>query len=305
MRPTSTSRPLGFLACAAAGSLWGTGFFFGKIALREMSVGHMVLYRFLFAMPVALPMALRRLTPWARRDWTVLAVSAFVGIPLQFLVQFQGLSLTTVAHASLMVGTLPVVLAAAAAIFLQERLDAVGWMALATSTVGACLITLAGDGGGGASLLGDSLVVASLLIAIVWILGNKELMKRHRSLAVSSRSLVTGTVMLAAWVCLRDGLPPVRSVSPHAWAALAASGLLCTASTTALWNWGMTQVPASQAGVFLNLEPVIGSALGVWAFGEVLGPAAWAGGVLIVGSALLLTVRDPSGKSAAELVAAE
>ena len=39
-------RALGFLACAAAGTLWGTGFFFGKIALREVSVGHMVLYRF-------------------------------------------------------------------------------------------------------------------------------------------------------------------------------------------------------------------------------------------------------------------
>ena len=300
-----TSRPLGFLACAAAGSLWGTGFFFGKIALREMSVGHMVLYRFLFAMPVALPVALRRRSTWSRRDWTILAVSALVGIPLQFLVQFQGLSLTTVAHASLMVGTMPVVLAATAAIFLHERLDALGWSALAASTAGACLIALAGDGGGGASLLGDLLVVASLIIALVWILGNKDLLKRHDALAVSARSLVLGTVMLAAWVCLRDGLPPMRSVTPHAWAALAASGLLCTAATTALWNWGLTQVPASQAGVFLNLEPVIGSGLGVWMFRERLGPAAWAGGGLIVGSALVLTLRDPTAQTTAELVAAE
>ncbi len=305
MRSHGTSRPLGFLACAAAGSLWGTGFFFGKIALAEMSVGHMVLYRFLFAMPLALPLALRRQAPWSRRDWTVLAVSAFFGIPLQFLVQFQGLSLTTVAHASLMVGTMPVVLATAAAFFLHERLDAVGWFALATSTLGACLIALAGNGGGGASLYGDLLVVASLVIALVWILGNKDLMRRHGSLAVTSRSLVLGMAMLAIWVCLRDGLPPVRTVSPHAWEALAASGLLCTAATTAFWNWGLTQVPASQAGVFLNLEPVIGSALGMWAFHERLGPAAWGGGVLIVGSALLLTMRDPTAHTTAELVAAE
>ena len=305
MRSNSTSRPLGFLACAAAGSLWGTGFFFGKIALQEMGVGHMVFYRFLFAMPAALPMALNQSTQWTRRDWLILTLSAFFGIPLQFLVQFRGLSLTTVAHASLMVGTMPVVLAGAAAIFLHERLDALGWLALGTSTAGACLIALAGDGGGGASLMGDALVVISLLIALIWILGNKDLLKRHGALTVSSRSLVMGTLMLAVWVCLREGLPPVRGLSAHAWAALAASGLLCTAATTALWNWGMTQVPASQAGVFLNLEPVIGSALGVWAFGERLGPAAWAGGLLIVGSALLLTVRDPTGQRAAVLVTAE
>ena len=40
---------LGYGACALAGSLWGTGFYFGRLALNEMSVEHMVLYRFLFA----------------------------------------------------------------------------------------------------------------------------------------------------------------------------------------------------------------------------------------------------------------
>ncbi|HEY4734186.1 MAG TPA: EamA family transporter, partial [Gemmatimonadaceae bacterium] len=38
-----------FAALAAAGCLWGTGFLFGKWAFAELSVGQMVLYRFLFA----------------------------------------------------------------------------------------------------------------------------------------------------------------------------------------------------------------------------------------------------------------
>ena len=64
----------------------------------------------------------------------------------------------------------------------------------------------------------------------------------------------------------------------------------------------MTQVPASQAGVFLNMEPVIGSLLGLWAFHESLGPAAWVGGALIVGSAIVLTTRSSVGERAAVLV---
>ncbi|MGI4755845.1 MAG: DMT family transporter [Janthinobacterium lividum] len=306
---SAKSRPLGFLACGGAGALWGTGFYFGKIALREMSVGHMVLYRFLFAVIPALPLAFRQTSSWSRRDWSILAVAAFFGIPLQFLIQFKGLSLTTLAHASLMIGTMPVVLAGGAAIFLHERLDALGWCALAGSTCGACMIALAGKSSGGASLLGDMLVVVSLVIALVWILGNKDLLNRHSALVVSARSLVLGTVMMAVWVCLQYGVPPVHGISNQAWAALAASGLLCTAATTLLWNWGMTQVPASQAGVFLNLEPVMGSLLGVWAFHERLGPAAWAGGTLIFVSAVLLTTRSRAGAdlspSVAELVVAE
>ena len=40
---------LGYGACALAGTLWGTGFYWGRLALNEMNVEHMVLYRFLFA----------------------------------------------------------------------------------------------------------------------------------------------------------------------------------------------------------------------------------------------------------------
>ena len=59
-----------------------------------------------------------------------------------------------------------------------------------------------------------------------------------------------------------------------------------------LWNWGLTQVPASQAGVLLNMEPLIGSLLGVLVLGETLGPSAWVGGGLIVGAAVALTARS-------------
>ena len=46
---SSRVRFLGYGACALAGCLWGTGFYWGRLALNEMSVEHMVLYRFLFA----------------------------------------------------------------------------------------------------------------------------------------------------------------------------------------------------------------------------------------------------------------
>jgi drug/metabolite transporter (DMT)-like permease len=72
---------------------------------------------------------------------------------------------------------------------------------------------------------------------------------------------------------------------------LAISGLLCTATTTLLWNWGIHHVPASRAGIFLNLEPAVGSLLGVELLGEHLGPYAWVGGGLILAAAVALTAR--------------
>jgi drug/metabolite transporter (DMT)-like permease len=287
-------RALGFAACALASTLWGCGFFFGKVALAEMSFAHMVLYRFLFAIVLLLPLLVTHRPKLNRREWILLLTASFLGVPLQFLLQFYALSITTVSHASLMVGTMPVILAVGAAVFAHERMDRIGWVALGGSTCGAGLIALGGGihSAGGASLKGDLLVVVSLMIALFWILLNKELMERHSHVVVTAYGLVLGTSMLLVWVPVRYGLPPVMGISLKVWLALAASGVLCTASTTLLWNWGMTQVPASQAGVLLNMEPMMGSLLGVFVLGERLGPSAWVGGGLILASAVTLTTQS-------------
>lgn len=290
---------LGYGACAAAGCLWGTGFYFGKLALREMGVGHMVLYRFLFASLGMLPILLadwRRKGPrWTGREKGTLLLSSALGIPIQFLLQFEGLAHTTVSHAALMVGTMPVLLALGATLFAGERLDWIGWLALTGSTVGAALIVLggrqAGTPGSVPTFAGDMLVVLSLTISLGWILMNKSLMQVHSPLAVTAYGILSGTMMLVLWVIAVNGPPPVARVSLTAWLALAASGVLCTAATTLLWNWGIHHVPASRAGVFLNIEPALGSWLGVQLLGDKLGPFAWFGGGLILAAAVTLTAR--------------
>jgi drug/metabolite transporter (DMT)-like permease len=287
-------RTYGFFAAALASSFWGCGFYFGKIALAEMNVGAMVFYRFAFATLGLLPLLITHRPQFNAAEWRTLLLGSFLGVPLQFLFQFKGLSLTTVSHASLMVGTMPVILAVGATIFAHERLNAIGWGSLALSTTGAALIALGAHHAttNGPTLTGDLMVVGSMFIALFWILINKRLMEKHNHIVVTAYGIAVGTLMLAAYVPFAYGMPPVHGVSLKAWAALAASGILCTATTTLLWNWGMTQVPASQAGILLNMEPLIGSLLGIFLLGEHLGGLAWLGGAMILGAAVALTSRS-------------
>ena len=237
---------LGYGACAIAGCLWGTGFYFGRLALNEMSVEHMVLYRFLFATVGMLPIALFKRVRLTGSEIRILIISAAFGIPIQFLLQFHGLAHTTVSHAALMVGTMPVSLGVAAVLFAGERLDPIGWIALVGSTVGAALIVLGGHRGpaaqGQPTLYGDLLVVLSLSIALTWVLLSKKLMQSHSPVVVTAYSILTGTGMLALWILgpmllnpFREhkvAAPPFAHVSTTAWIALAVSGLACTATTT-------------------------------------------------------------------------
>jgi drug/metabolite transporter (DMT)-like permease len=302
------TRFLGYGACALAGGLWGTGFYFGRLALNEMSVEWMVCYRFLFASLGMLPVLLFQFGGRVRLNASevrLLLICSALGVPIQFLLQFHGLARTTVSHASIMVGAMPVLLAVAATLFAGEKLHRLGWVALCGSTVGAALVTLGASrtstGREVPTLAGDLLVILSLFIALAWILMSKKLMERHSPPVVTAYTILCGATMLAIWVMgpwllssfthQQAEPPPFAGISLTAWIALAISGLLCTATTTLLWNWGIHHVPASRAGVFLNIEPALGSWLGVQLLGEHLGPYAWIGGALILIAAIALTTH--------------
>ncbi|HEY5086804.1 MAG TPA: DMT family transporter [Gemmatimonadaceae bacterium] len=289
-----------YAALAVAGCLWGTGFFFGKIDLAEMGVGHMLLYRFLFACLGLLPVAFKHRAKPRLNDVPLFLLAAALYGPIQFLVQFEGLAHTTVSHASLMVGTLPLLLAVGAVAFTHERLDRTGWLTLVVSSMGAVLIVVQAHSNaaatGGPSLLGDVLVLISMLAGVGWVLVTQRVMHARRGyspIVMSVYIIALGTIMLAAWVLVVDGLPPV-TFSARAWMALAAQGLLSTTAPTLLWNWALMRVPAARAGIFINFEPVVGTLLGVALLHESLGPAAAAGGVMIVGAATAFTFHAPT-----------
>ena len=289
---------LPMFALATAGCLWGTGFFFGKIALTEMPVPSMVLFRFAFACAGLFPVIFYNRPHFVGSEWGWVLVASVLGVPVQYLVQFKGLSLTTVSHASLMVGTLPMLLAVAAVMLGGERLHFSGWLALAASTFGAALIALSSSRAAGAavaSTMGDLLVVLSMFGAIAWILISKHLMQRHSPMIVTAFVFWVGTVMLAVTVMTTSGIPSLH-YSTRAWIAVVEQGLLATASTALLWNWGLKRVPASQAGIFVNLEPLVGAILGVSLLHESLGIMAVVGGALIIGGAVYFSYKPEKSR---------
>jgi drug/metabolite transporter (DMT)-like permease len=287
-------------ALSVAGCLWGTGFYFGKIALGELDVPHMILYRLLFAGLGFVPVIAMRGLVRRREHWPAVWLAAILGVPCLFLIQFEGLARTTVAHASLMVGTAPVLLGIGAAVAGGEHVDRTRYALLAASTAGAALILAGGERAGAGpaapTVLGDALVLASLLAGVAWVLASKRLMRHHDPSSVTATVMLAGTAVLAVWVLGVHGPPPV-ALPVRVWGALAAQGLLATTTATLLWNWGVLRVPTSQAGVFLNFEPVVGALLGVVLLHERLGWTALAGGAVIVAAAIAVARLPASAES--------
>ncbi len=159
-----------------------------------------------------------------------------------------------------------------------------------TPTASAQRSVKGGSGSTHASIRGDLLVVLSMFAAIAWILISKRLMGRHSPLTVTAFVYWIGTLLLAVVVVTASGVPTLH-YSTRAWIALAEQGFFATAGATVFWNWGLKLVPASQAGIFVNLEPLVGAILGVSFLHEALGMMALAGGALLVGGAVYFSYK--------------
>jgi len=71
--------------------------------------------------------------------------------------------------------------------------------------------------------------------------------------------------------------------------ALLALALAGTVGPFALFAYGQSKVAPELAGAFLNLEPLVGTAAGAFAFGDPFGPAQLAGAVVILAGIVLST----------------
>lgn len=278
----------GVAALLGATAIWGVSFVLAKLALVELGVAHVVLYRFLFAVVPFVPVFLMSRHRPKRKDLWLFALTGLLMVPLTFLLQVGGLMFTSATSAALLVGTGAPLLAIAAVLFEGERLGRRGWTAVAVSCVG--VVILVGVPGAGDDWRGNLMVFLSMIVSTAWIILAKRLAGRYPALHATGWILLFGTLFLIPASLLWAGLPPV-DLSTEVWGALLTLGLVCTTLAYVLWNWGVARVGAGPAGVYLNFEPIAGAAFGVALMGDPVGVGMVLGGAAIVAAAGIVNAR--------------
>ena len=279
-------RRMAFFFLTCAGVFWGLGFPLAKLVLKEIDPPHMVLLRLSVSALVALPFALR---PGARklfRSPLVIFGGALYGIA--FLLQFEGLARVTVTLAALIVGVQPALIAITARL-LGERISRLSWVGVIGASLGAVLI--AARPGAAGTPLGVTLSVIAILIFLGWLF-----LVRRAPKAPEAMALPAVTVLMAAITVLPIALilhgPPRLDLSPQGWAGVIGQGVFSTFLATAAWQFGLARVGAASAGVFINIEPLMGTILGVSLFGDKLTWPLAAGGLMIIAGSLLTVLGE-------------
>lgn len=264
-------------ALVVAGLAWGGSVPLSKVGLEWLAPGWLTFARF-GAAALVLLIAVPR--PALRAAFTGrVVVSGMLGYGGSVLLQNAGIARTSVTHAALLIGAVPVLVAIIAALWQHAVARPVAWAGFALSLAGVAAIT--GGHGGGATGAGDALVLASALFSATVTVAQGRLLEHRDPVAVTAVQFAGAALVALPFAVTTEGLPaaPAGSGAVLAVAGLTAIGTLLPFT---LFAYGQRRVSAEVAGAFLNLEPLVGAVAGVVAFGDPAGPRQLAGGAAIV-----------------------
>jgi O-acetylserine/cysteine efflux transporter len=297
MESMNTNRRHAVAALIAAGLLWGTTVPLSKLALEWLAPGWLTAVRFGLAAAVLLPIARRRVGGRRLFEVRILASGA-LGYGATVVVQNAGITRTSVTHAALLIGAVPVLVAVVAAVWHRDVARPAAWLGFAVSLGGVGLVT-AGGGGGGASLRGDGLVLASLVLCATFTVAQGRLLPGRDPIAVTAVQFLGAALGALVFAVAAEGAPAVPG-RPGPVLAVAALALAGTLGPFTLFAYGQSRVRAEVAGAFLNIEPLVGAIAGVVFFGDPAGPRQLAGGLAVVLGIGLSAVAGGSAEVRAE-----
>ncbi|MEO7001949.1 MAG: DMT family transporter [Ktedonobacterales bacterium] len=293
------TRGSAFALLILANALWAGTYVSGKVALAALNPIELNALRFSIATLVLLPVIVRnrRRIPLDRRSLWLLVTLILLGFVFNKAFEYFGLALSTASDVALLIATESLFTALLSWTFLHERVTSAGVAALVVGMVGVYLIVERGvapqfGGSGGATrVIGDLLVIFSLLIESSYTILGKTTLDRMPPLLFTS---VTLAGSLFIWVpaglasVAVGGLPHLTWVE---WLAVLYMALVATVTGYWLWFRALTTLDASAAAPTLFIQPLLGAALAIWLLGDALTWATLAGGALIFLSLLLVMRR--------------
>jgi len=205
-----------------------------------------------------------------------------------------GLARTTASVATLLWAAEPAMIVAMAWLVLQEVITARLLVLTATAACGVLLVTGIADTG---ESLADSgygaiLILAGVACCALYTVLSRRIASRIDPLFTVAVQQSVGLMWaLAIWPLEHGaGIDSVLGLSQRDLVGAAISGLMYYAAAFWFYLRALQSVPASTAGVFLNLTPVFGVTIAQMFLGERLTQLQWVGAAIILLSVLTLTL---------------
>jgi drug/metabolite transporter (DMT)-like permease len=230
-------------------------------------------------------------------DVTRLVVLGLTGAAGYHLAVNWGERFISAGLASLIVASMPAMVALLAAFFLRERLGPRGNAGVVLALAGVAVLAAAGEGGLNAESTTGALV--TLLAPLAWAIYtimSKPLAARYDGVRLNVVGAWVGTIIVLP-IAL-PGVEELAELDAEGWFWLLYLGVVSTAAAYIAYAWALRHWTASGVATFIYLVPAA-SLLWAWVLlGEV--PTLWAvlgGAIVVAGVVLVETAKQAHQRS--------
>ncbi len=267
---------------------WGGSFIATKVALRDASPVALVWTRFLMGVGIlgGAVISRRQLAPVSRGDLARFALLGFLGITFHQWLQSNGLVTAQASTTAWIVATTPVFIAILGAIVLRERLPHIGVVGIALAAAGVLLVVTRGDlaqlARGRFGAPGDLLILLSAPNWAVFSVLSRRGLQGHPPARMMFYVMTLGWLFTTALFLAGPAPHALPRFTREGWIAAVFLGVVCSGIAYVFWYDALEVLPASQAGAFLYLEPLVAVLVAAFVLGEPVGVASLLGGAIIL-----------------------
>jgi drug/metabolite transporter (DMT)-like permease len=271
-------------ALVAIAAVWGLTFVMVQDAIELLPTMAFLGYRFV---PAALLVGLvfrRRITALSVAGWRAGALmGAF--LTAGYIFQTLGLEETTASNAGFITGLFVVFTPVLGAIFMRERLGALGWAAAGVSAFGLWLLS---GSGGELNLRGDGLVLFAAISFSAHILVTSRAVKSH-----DVGALLVGQLGVCGLFCLIVAAVAGQLEAPEGgtvWSALIVTSLIASALGFFVQTFAQQHAPPARTALILASEPAFAGLFGYLLADDRLSTAGWLGAALIMAAIVAVEI---------------
>jgi drug/metabolite transporter (DMT)-like permease len=293
----------GMLTLATA--TWGSAFIAGKFAVQSFEPASVAFLRFFGAAILLFPlmwiMEKNRKKP-TLKDYGLFAVLGLTGIALYNIFFFLATKHAPVIKSSIFIASNPVLIVLLSGLFLKETITKNNIIGMVIALTGVVFIITDGH------LLAlfqlgfepiDWVLVGAVISWALYSVVGKVVLKKYSAVESTTYAVAFGTVFLLPFAFVQTTWQDIQVASFSTWIAIAHMSIFVTVVSFVMYYYGIKEVGAAKASIFINVMPVSAVLMATFFLGETFTWAHGVGAVFVlsgvyVGTNSKLFKRKPS-----------
>ncbi len=227
------------------------------------------------------------------KDWIKYLILAALNIPINQMLFFNAVKLTSPANLALAYALSPVFVLILSKIFQKQSYSIAVSIGIAIALLGSAIIqfekglTFASE-----NFLGNLLALGSSFTWSIYTIIGQNLVKKYGAFFSTASSVILGCLMFLIIFLFINPEYPLSEIKSIQWIELIYLGAGASVFGYGLWFVALRKIEAAKVAIFNNLQPILTTIMSLIFFSIVPSIQFMLGGALIIGGVVLAQLKN-------------